>query len=219
MMIRQLELRPNIHVAACALFIDGGRLADHKVMPPVRMNLVAGCAGNLVLHVTALEAPHLRWLVQVATETDLVSRRSVEFAGIPYVLDREGLSMFLSRAVARLAGPSIESVPLIAFDRMMRAFLKSVVDIFMASLACLRSDIAGRKRRLGGPAEHRQEKEEITQTQINTAHAPGRRHRQHLSCDKLCKLRRATWYSKACATRLEDLRDNRCRLRKPAGSD
>jgi hypothetical protein len=122
MMIRQLKLRPDIHMAAGALFIDGGRLADHKVMASVRVNLVARCAGNLVLHVTALEAPHLRWLVQVTTEADLVSRGSVEFAGIPYVLDREGLGVFLSRAVARLAGPSIESVPLIAFDSMVRAF-------------------------------------------------------------------------------------------------
>ena len=139
MMIRQLELRPNIHVAACALFIDGGRLADHKVMPPVRMNLVAGCAGNLVLHVTALEAPHLRWLVQVATETDLVSRRSVEFAGIPYVLDREGLQYVSEPGRGTTRRPVLESVPLIAFDRMMRAFLQSVVDIFVARLACLRT--------------------------------------------------------------------------------
>ena len=72
MVIRPLKLRPDIQVTAGALVVDSGGLADHQVMAAIRVNLMAGRAGNLVLHVTALETPYLRRLVQVATEADLV---------------------------------------------------------------------------------------------------------------------------------------------------
>lgn len=81
-MIRLLELRPHIQVATRALLVDRGSLADHQVMSPIRMNLMTGRAGNLVLHVTALQASDVRRLVQVASEADLVGGTCSEFAGI-----------------------------------------------------------------------------------------------------------------------------------------
>lgn len=86
MVIGLLELRQDIQMAVGALFIDSGSLANDQVMSPVCMDLVTGCAGNLVLHVTALEAAHVRRLVQMATEADLIGRGSGELAGIADVL-------------------------------------------------------------------------------------------------------------------------------------
>ncbi len=97
MVIRLLELRPYIQVATRALFVDGGSLADHQIMSPIRMNFMTGRARNLVLHVTALEASHVRRLVQVTSEADLVGCNRSKFARIADIRGGSRFYMFLAR--------------------------------------------------------------------------------------------------------------------------
>jgi hypothetical protein len=99
MVIRLLELRPYIQVTTRTLLVDGGSLADHQIMSPVRMYLMTGCAGNLVLHVTALEAADVRRLVQVATEAYLVGGNRGQLARILDIRGRSRFRMFLPRTV------------------------------------------------------------------------------------------------------------------------
>ena len=213
MVIRLLELRPYIQVATGALFVDGGSLADHQIMSPIRMNLMTGRARNLVLHVAALEAPHVRRLVQVTIEADLVGGNRGKFARIADIRGGSRLYMFLARPVAGLTGPSFKSTSLLGFDGIVRALLKSLENIFMAGPANFRTHIAGRKRRLGYAAAGREKEDRPARTQVNIAHAPGQRQKQCRRCDKLCMLRRATRCWKACVTPPEDLDGNRNRLK------
>ena len=97
-----LELRPYIQVATRALLINGGSLADYQVVASIRMNLMTGCAGHLVLHMTALEAAHVRGLIQVTSEANLVCGGRGELTWIADILDRKRLCVFLRRTVARL---------------------------------------------------------------------------------------------------------------------
>ena len=156
MVIRLLELRPYIQVATRALLVDGGSLADHQIMPPVRMYLVTGCAGNLVLHVATLEASHVRRLVQVATEADLVCGDRGQLTGILDIRGRSRFRMFLPRTVTGFTRPSREPMSLFDFDGIVRAFLKRLEKIFMAGSAKFRTRVARRKRSLGHPAEGRE---------------------------------------------------------------
>ena len=188
-------------------------------MSPIRMNLMTGRAGNLVLHVAAFEAPNLRRLVQMTGEADLIGGRSGELARITNIRRRCRRDVFLPRTMARFAGTSFEPASFLGFDGVMRALLKGVVYVAVAGLAHFRTDIAGRKcglRRLSRRAQGRQEQSGRAPAEINTAHGPCRRQTRHRRCDKLGRLRRATWYWKACEKQPECLRDIRCTPRKSA---
>ena len=186
-------------------------------MSPIGMNFMTGRAGNLVLHVTALEASDVRRLVQVATEADLVGGDRGQLTRIFYVRGRSRFRMFLPRTVTGFTRPSCEPMSLFDFDGIVRTFLKRLENIFMASSAKFRPRVAGRKRSLGYPAASREKEDSPARTQVNIAHAPGRRQKRSRSCDKLCMLRRASWCSKACVTPPGDLDGIRNRLRKLPG--
>lgn len=74
MVIRALKLCPDIQVAGRALIVDGGSLAGHQAMRPTSMNFMTGSAGNLILHVAALEAANVRRLIQVTVKTNAIGR-------------------------------------------------------------------------------------------------------------------------------------------------
>jgi len=57
MVIRPLELRPNIEVATGTLLIDGRGFCDPPIHLAVGVNLMTGSAGHLVFHVTASRRP------------------------------------------------------------------------------------------------------------------------------------------------------------------
>jgi len=101
--IRLLELRPDIQVATRALLVDGGSLADHQIMSPIRVNLMTGRARDLVLHVTALKASDVRRLVQMTTEADLVGGNRGQLARIADIRRGSRFYMLLPRTVAGLA--------------------------------------------------------------------------------------------------------------------
>ncbi len=46
------------------------------------MNLVTGCAGNLILRMAALQAADMGRLIQVASQTDFVRGLRCEFGGL-----------------------------------------------------------------------------------------------------------------------------------------
>jgi hypothetical protein len=70
-------------MATGTLRVDGGSLTDNQIMSTVGVHLMATGAGNLVFHVTALEAADLGVLIQVTSEADLVGGGSGELSGIP----------------------------------------------------------------------------------------------------------------------------------------
>lgn len=72
MVLRLLELRPDILVTSGALRIDLARLADYQAIRPVGVNLVAGHAGNRTVGMAALQAARVRRLIEMAGQADLV---------------------------------------------------------------------------------------------------------------------------------------------------
>ena len=122
-------------------------------MSPIGMNFVTGRAGNLVFHMTALEASHVRRLVQVTTEADLVCGDRGQLTGILDIRGRGRFRMFLPRTVTRFTRSPCEPMSLFHFDGIVRTFLKSLENIFMAGSAKFRARVAGRKRSLSYPAE------------------------------------------------------------------
>ena len=80
---RFLKLRHHIGMAGRTLRVYLRLRASHQPHRPVRMNRVARRAGNRVFHVTALNAPVMRRLVQMAAQTDLVRLLRNQLFGIP----------------------------------------------------------------------------------------------------------------------------------------
>src|ERR1700682_4040138 len=73
--VRPLELRPDIDVTARALLVNRGSFASHKAQRPVGMNLVTRGAGHLILDMAALQSANVRRLVQVARQAAAVHFR------------------------------------------------------------------------------------------------------------------------------------------------
>jgi len=96
------------------------------------MNLVAGSAGDRVFGVAALQAPNVRWLIQVAREADAIDgcggelRRVADLGGIRRV------DVFLAGAVAGLACMSCRTPLLLGVDQVVRAFGDAFGDVFVA---------------------------------------------------------------------------------------
>lgn len=144
--IRALELRPNIEVATGTLLIDGRGFAIHQSIWPIGVNLMTGRAGHLVLHVTAFEASHMRRLVQVTCETDLVGRRRCQLGRVLDCGCVGRFGMLLAGTVAGFARPLLPTPPLLGLDQAMRTLEKRVVNIFMARLAGRRASVSGWQR-------------------------------------------------------------------------
>ena len=81
-----LKLAPNREMATRALLVDRRRFARHQAHRSVGVNLVTGGAGNLIARMAALQAADMSRLIQVAGQTDLVSRPRRQFRGITNVL-------------------------------------------------------------------------------------------------------------------------------------
>ena len=145
MMIGLLKLRPDIDMAARALFVDCGRLAEHEPVGPIRVHFVAGRAGDLILRVTALQAPDVGRLIQVAGETDLVGGRRREFRRIANGRGRRRFGMLLRGAMAGLAGTPLPATFRAGLDCVVGAFREGVVDILVADLADFRADVTRRE--------------------------------------------------------------------------
>ena len=146
-MERPLEIRPYIGMARSALRVDFGRFSRHQPVRPVLMNGMATDTAHLVSDMTAIDASHVRGLIQVTAEADAIGFGWLELGRIAYVGRRHGLGMLASRSVTRFAGFVFEPALFVGFHQFVRALLKGVEDILVASLA---DDGTGEFRRLGG---------------------------------------------------------------------
>jgi len=102
---------------------------------------VAGCTTHLVFGVTAIKAPHIRGLVQMAGEADAVRFRGRELGRLANIGSRKGLGMFTAGPVTGFARLSFPSAFVSALHQLVRASEQGVVDIFMARLTGLRPDV------------------------------------------------------------------------------
>jgi len=148
MVIRTLELGPDVQMAICALLVDRGGFADQQVTPAVGMNLMTSGAGNLILHVAAFEATHLRRLIRVAGETNAIGCGGSELCRVSDKGRVPRFGVFLAGTVAGLAGSSVPAALLVGINLIVRALRKSLGDVFVTGCTGVRADIAGRKRGL-----------------------------------------------------------------------
>lgn len=183
------------------------------------VNRVTGSTRYLVFHVAACKASDMRRLVQMAAQAHFVGRGRRHFPGISNIGGRSRFDVGLAGTVAGFAGSSLESVPFPGLHALMRAFLKSVINIAVTSLAHLGAGVSARKRGLRRCAPGREKQDRYPPTRISIAHGLGRPHTRRPSCDKPGTLRRATRCSKACETPPEYPRGIPNRPRKSGRSD
>ena len=142
-----LEAGPNILVAGGAQLIDIRRLAGYHPVRTIGVNRVAPYARHLVLRVTAVEAAHMRGLIKMAGETELVGFRRFEFRRVADIGGIHRFRVFTSRSVARFAGVVFETALLVGFYLVVRVLLKSVENVFVAALASCRAHEFSLRRR------------------------------------------------------------------------
>jgi hypothetical protein len=150
MVIRLLELRPDIQMATGALGVDGRVAMGHESHRTVGMNLVTCGASHLVLGMAVLQTPHLRGGVEMAAHANLVGRGRGHFRGLADVRRRCRFGVFLRRAVAGFAGSAGKAAVLIGIHLGVRALLERVEDVFVAGAARVGSGEGRRGRSWGG---------------------------------------------------------------------
>ena len=136
------------------------------------MNLVTGCAGNLILRMAALQAADMGRLIQVASQTDFVRGLRCEFGGIADVLSRCRFGMFLSRTVAGLAGLPFPTTLGISVYLVMRIPGERVVDILVTGQAGFGAYI-GRRGGLACGFDRSHSQQTQHHSQIRPAAEPG----------------------------------------------
>src|SRR5690242_6081307 len=103
---------------------------------------MAGDAAYLVARMPALNAPHVRRLVQVAGQTSVVGVRH-NFGRIADIRRVRALGVFAPRAVAGLAAFALPAALAGFFDGCMRILLERFIYVFVARLAGVGPDIRG----------------------------------------------------------------------------
>ena len=141
MMIGPLKLRPDVGMAARALLVDRSRLAVHQPVGLIRVNFMAGSAGDLIFRMAAFETAHVGRLIQMAGETDLVCSRGYELRWIADVGGRRRFCVHLRGSMAGLAAASHPAAFCVGFDRLVGAFDEPVIDILVTDLADFRADV------------------------------------------------------------------------------
>jgi hypothetical protein len=133
--VRLLELRPNIQVTTGACSVNRRRAVRYDAHGSIGMDLVASGAGYLIPGVAALQSAHLRRLIQVTTHTDPVGRGRRQLGGLPDIRGGCGFRMLLRGPVAGFAGAARKAAALVRIQLSMRALLECVEDILMAGAA------------------------------------------------------------------------------------
>ncbi len=141
-----LELGPDVQMTTSALRIDCFGLANHQGFRG--MNFMAGGAGDLVLGVAALQPPHVRRLIQMTSETDLVGCRRGELARIADIVGRGSFGMGLPGTMASFAPAALPPSFRIGLHHLVRTLGESIIDILVADLTSIRS---GKRWRLPAP--------------------------------------------------------------------
>ena len=133
-LIRALELRPNLEMAARTLLVDFGGLTNHKSVRPSAVNLVARCTCvRPHLAVTALQASNVGGLVQMASEGNVIRGCTGQLR-----LVADGGAV---RAVAGLAGMSGRTTLLVLSTRWCGPFCEGARNLFVAGHARFRSGV------------------------------------------------------------------------------
>ena len=83
-----LKLRHHLQVASGAQFVDLFGGPRDQPQRPIRVDGMAGDAGNRILHMAALNASGLRCLIQMTSHADLVRLNGGKFVGIPDIFRR-----------------------------------------------------------------------------------------------------------------------------------
>src|SRR4051794_33246970 len=104
---------------------------------------MASGATHLVFGMTAINAPDMSGLVDMAGEAELVRGRGFQFSGLNDVGGAHGFGMFAARSMARFAGLGFEAAFLTDLDGLVGVLLEGVEDVFVASLASCGSDVLG----------------------------------------------------------------------------
>ena len=105
---------------------------------------MAGHTTHLVFHMTALNAPDVRRLIQVAGEADAVRFPRLEFRGVPDIGGGNRFRVFAARPVTGFASPGFKSALLIFLHHLVWALLKCVGNVLMARLTDFRAGILSR---------------------------------------------------------------------------
>ena len=103
-LVRPLEAGPHVRVAPGAQLVDVRLFARHQPVGPVLVDGVAGDAAHLVPGMTAVDASHVRGLIQMAGEADLVRFGGLELARIADIGRAGRIRVLASRTVAGFAG-------------------------------------------------------------------------------------------------------------------
>ncbi len=138
-MRRLLKRRPNIGMAGGTLLVDRSRCSRNHSLGTVRVHRVASHAGNLVARVAGFQPAHMSRLIQVASHANFVGCHCSDLRRIANIIRRKRLGVFLRRAMAGFAGLVHPTSFFVRIHNMMRTLLESVVDVFVAGLADLRS--------------------------------------------------------------------------------
>jgi hypothetical protein len=98
------------------------------------MDGVAGGAAYFIARVAALDASHVRRLVQMAFETGTIRLGGGQARRIDDGCFLAGFGMLGAGTVARLAGSAFPSAALLRIHQLVRILLESVVDVFVTGL-------------------------------------------------------------------------------------
>jgi hypothetical protein len=143
-MVRPLELRPNIYVTARTQLVYRRSFARYQAKGPIGMNLMTRGAGHLILDMAALQAANLRRLVEVAREAAPVHFRRRKLGGVADVGGTGAFRVFAAGTVARFTPVRLKTAPLVLLDCDVRVLLESLVDVFVANLTSFRAYIGSR---------------------------------------------------------------------------
>ena len=139
--IRALELRPNLEMTARALLVDRGGLAHDEPVGPALVDFVARCARDRIFGVAALQTSDVGRLVQMATEANAIRGRRRQFRRVADGGGVRRIGVLLAGAVTGFAGMSGRTSLLICVDQMVRALREGACDVFVASAARVRSGV------------------------------------------------------------------------------
>ena len=141
-LVRTLETRPDIGMAAGALCIDLGGLTRQQAFRTVLVDEVTSRTTHLVLGMTVVDAADVRGLVEMAGEADAVHLGRPELCRITDVGRIHRLGVFTARSVAGFTCLRRTVVFLVRLHQLMWILLECFEGILVAGLAGFGADIA-----------------------------------------------------------------------------
>jgi len=139
--IRALELRPNLKMTCRTLLVDPGGFTHDKSLRPAIVDFVARGACDRIFGVAALQTSDVGGLVQVTTEANAIRGRGRQLRGVADGGGVRRIGVLLAGAVAGLAGMSGRTPLLIRLEQMVRALREGSCDVFVAGPARIRSSV------------------------------------------------------------------------------